>query len=138
MRSEPVILAQLTDTHISVGDHGPGWAYWTENERRLRTAIRALNNETAHPTLVIGTGDLVECGSGAAYNVLMEILDDLHLPFWPVPGNHDSNAEMRKRFPDMPWTDGHASWAQPVPETNVTVIGFDSTLARSLRWTCRQ
>jgi 3',5'-cyclic AMP phosphodiesterase CpdA len=131
VRSDPVILAQVTDTHISVGDHGPGRAYWAENERRLRTAIRALNAETAHPTLVIATGDLVECGSESAYEVLMDILQDLQLPFWPIPGNHDSNARLRTYFPDMPWTDGHSSWAQLVPGTNVTVIGFDSTLRGS-------
>jgi len=67
MRAEPIVIAQLTDTHISLGDHGPGAAYWAENGRRLRMAIRSLNSETERPAVVIGTGDLVECGKSEAY-----------------------------------------------------------------------
>ncbi len=127
MRSEPVVLAQLTDTHVSVGDHGPGAAYWAENARRLRTALRALNAESERPAAVIGTGDMVECGKQPAYDLLVEIMADLELPFWPLPGNHDSNSRMKAAFPHMPWEENHASWVQVVPESTITVIGLDST-----------
>lgn len=127
MRAEPVVIAQLTDTHVSVGDHGPGVRYWAENGRRLRSAVRALNEETERPAVVVGTGDLVECGQEAAYAELMTLLEALQVPFWPVPGNHDSPARLRATFPDMPWADGHASWSQTIPGTDVTIIGLDST-----------
>ncbi|MFW2383178.1 MAG: metallophosphoesterase [Acidimicrobiales bacterium] len=127
MRAEPVVLAQLTDTHVSVGDHGPGAAHWAENRRRLGVAVRALNAETERPAVVIGTGDLVECGSQPAYDELVKLMADLELPFWPLPGNHDSSVRLRAAFPHMPWEQNHASWVQTVPETTITVIGLDST-----------
>ncbi|NNE96364.1 MAG: hypothetical protein HKN24_10080 [Acidimicrobiales bacterium] len=110
-----------------MGDHGPGQAYWDENARRLRTALRSLNSESEPPAVVIGTGDLVECGKQPAYDRLVEIMGELVLPFWPLPGNHDSPELLRSAFPHMPWADNHASWAQVVPGTDVTVIGLDST-----------
>ena len=130
MRAEPVVIAQVTDTHISVGDHGPGTAYWSENSRRLRAAIRSLNSETERPAVVVGTGDLVECGKDSAYAELDSILKDLQIPFWPLPGNHDSPARLRSAFPAMNWTEeasGHASWVQMIPDSTVTVIGLDTT-----------
>ncbi len=130
MRAEPVVIAQLTDTHVSVGDHGPGAAYWSENGRRLRAAIRSLNAESERPAVVVGTGDLVECGEDAAYAELRVILKDLQIPFWPLPGNHDSPTRMRSVFPSMNWTSeatGHASWAQIIPDSDVTIIGLDTT-----------
>ncbi len=127
MRAEPIVIAQLTDTHISLGDHGPGEAYWAENGRRLRTAIRSLNSETERPAVVVGTGDLVECGQQSAYDIFLEIAADLQIPFWPIPGNHDSVKRLRDAFPSIPWEEGHGSWVQSVPESDVTVIGFDTT-----------
>ncbi|NNF55068.1 MAG: hypothetical protein HKN03_11580 [Acidimicrobiales bacterium] len=129
MRAEQVVIAQLTDTHISVGDHGLGQAYWDENTRRLRSAVRSLNAETEPPAVVIGTGDLVECGSTAAYEILTEITSQLNMPFWPLPGNHDSRVNIRKSFPEMPWEENHASWSQEVPDTDIQVIALDTTQA---------
>ncbi len=130
MRAEPIVIAQITDTHVSVGDHGPGAAYWSENGRRLRAAIRSLNSETERPAVVVGTGDLVECGRDDAYAELSRILSHLQIPFWPLPGNHDSPGRLRTAFPHMNWTSdstGHASWAHVIPESDVTVIGLDTT-----------
>ena len=129
VRAEQVVIAQLTDMHISVGGHGPGAAYWDENDRRLRSAIRSLNAESERPAVVIGTGDLVECGSANAYKRLGAILADLKIPFWPLPGNHDSRVNIRKTFPDIPWEADHASWSMTVPGTDVQIVALDSTQA---------
>ncbi|MBT8241834.1 MAG: metallophosphoesterase, partial [Acidimicrobiia bacterium] len=91
------------------------------------TALRALNAESERPAAVIATGDLVECGKQQAYDLLVEIMADLELPFWPLPGNHDSNRRLQDAFPHMPWEENHASWVKVVPGSHVTVIGLDST-----------
>lgn len=81
-------FAQLTDLHICPTDQ---LAYGkVDTSAYLARAIERLN--TLQPALdaVVISGDLVDHGTMDEYEVLRPMLDKLNMPWWPIPGNHDS------------------------------------------------
>lgn len=90
------ILVQLTDLHL-VAEPPEDRA-----DPIIRTR-RALDHiAKAHPDAdgLILTGDLTDRGEPAAFQQLAEALSDYPLPYWMVPGNHDSREAMAAAFPD--------------------------------------
>lgn len=73
-------FAHVTDTHIG-GQTG---------EDDLRATVNDLNNQIGIDFVLI-SGDITEFGSDEELNLAKQILDDLQLPWYIVPGNHDSN-----------------------------------------------
>ena len=90
----PVVLVQLTDTHMGT------YASPEEKERRLarlRQLIADINT-VIRPDAVIGTGDWVSEPTLAAYTELAQELARLQVPFYPVRGNHDSPGDLFARI----------------------------------------
>jgi 3',5'-cyclic AMP phosphodiesterase CpdA len=48
------------------------------------------------PDVLIASGDLVDAGSDAQYELLADLLDPLPLPVYLIPGNHDEREAMRR------------------------------------------
>ncbi|TDE26999.1 phosphodiesterase [Actinomadura sp. 6K520] len=95
------IIAQLSDIHLAAGrdgqvDDGSGPV------RALRAAVSSLLSLPARPDAVVLTGDLADGGRHAEYARLHALLSPLPMPVYPMPGNHDDRAEMRKVFDDQP------------------------------------
>lgn len=77
----PFRFAFVTDTHIGSPD---GVA-----EEDLRRTIRDIN---AQPDLafVLLTGDITELGTNQELTLAKKILDSLRIPWYIIPGNHDT------------------------------------------------
>jgi Icc protein len=84
-----VILAQLTDPHITVGPGDAGSA------EALAAAIAAVNAFDPLPDAVLLTGDLTEHASEAEYERAAELLAPLSIPVHLLVGNHDDPDGMR-------------------------------------------
>jgi 3',5'-cyclic-AMP phosphodiesterase len=84
-----VILAQLTDPHITVGPGDAGSAM------ALAAAIAAVNAFDPLPDAVLLTGDLTEHASEAEYERAAELLAQLSIPLHLLVGNHDDPDGMR-------------------------------------------
>jgi len=106
-------IAQLTDLHVCL----PGQLVYgkVDTNAYLLRAINRLN--ALHDTLdaVVISGDLVDHGTPEEYATLRPMLDQLSLPWWPVPGNHDGNAfwsvfsdRMPEAIPDVGYVIEHA------------------------------
>jgi len=96
-----MILAQITDLHVmpkGVLAYGR-----VDTAAMLRNAIAHLNRLNPRPDAVVITGDLADRGEIVAYEHMREILADLQLPWFVIPGNHDRLDNFRRMFADQPY-----------------------------------
>jgi 3',5'-cyclic AMP phosphodiesterase CpdA len=84
-----VILAQLTDPHITVGPGDAGSA------DALATAVDAVLALDPAPDAVLLTGDLTEHATGEEYERATELLAPLSMPIHLLVGNHDDADGLR-------------------------------------------
>lgn len=73
-------FAQVTDTHVG-GQTGAA---------DLRRTVMDLNKQKGIDFVII-SGDITEFGSDEELFLAKQILDSLKLPWYALPGNHDSN-----------------------------------------------
>jgi 3',5'-cyclic-AMP phosphodiesterase len=78
-----VILAQLTDPHITIGPGDAGSA------EALAAAVEAVNTFDPLPDAVLLTGDVTEHATAAEYERAAELLAPLSMPVHLLVGNHD-------------------------------------------------
>jgi Icc protein len=88
------VIAQLSDPHIT--RRGARiCAGQVDSNTALARAIEAVERLSPVPDLVLVTGDLVENGEAAEYEVLRELLASLRPRVIVLPGNHDRRAPLR-------------------------------------------
>jgi Icc protein len=129
MGSMPLLLAQLSDTHVVADDTDE--VLYVDNNGRAAMAVAAIGLESPSVAAVLATGDLTQWGTDAEYDKLAEVLAPLEMPVLPIPGNHDTRAGLRRCFPDHPWPDArsggdHLSWV--IELEGVRIIGLDTTV----------
>jgi 3',5'-cyclic AMP phosphodiesterase CpdA len=78
-QAQPFSFAHVTDTHV-------GGSTGAED---LRRTVADINTQPAIEFVIV-SGDVTEFGSGAELTEAHSILKTLHVPFYVVPGNHDS------------------------------------------------
>ena len=81
----PVTLAVLADPHVAVEASGT-WKVAHRARDRLATGVTVANE---HADAAVVAGDLTSDGHPAAFDAVDEILTDLAVPWWAIPGNHD-------------------------------------------------
>jgi 3',5'-cyclic-AMP phosphodiesterase len=87
-----VILAQLSDPHMRLGEGGP------EAEASLAAGVAAVLAMLPHPDAVLVTGDLADTGAPEEYERVRELLAPLPMPVHPMVGNHDDRDALRECF----------------------------------------
>jgi Icc protein len=88
----PFLVAQISDIHVG-GDWGP-----VNPVAGARTVIEAVLALPDTPDAVVVSGDLVEHGSAAEYDIVHELLCALPAPVHVLAGNHDDRGGLRARF----------------------------------------
>ncbi len=78
---KPFRFAFISDTHIGSPDG--------KAEEDLRRTVADINQMTDIAFVVI-TGDITELGTNAEIRLAREILSQLKVPYYIIPGNHDS------------------------------------------------
>ena len=78
---KPFRFAFISDTHIG-SPNGSA-------EEDLRRTVSDINNMTDIDFVVI-TGDITELGTDAEIKLAKHLLDELNVPYYIIPGNHDS------------------------------------------------
>ena len=91
-----MLIAQLTDTHITVPENELGDCY--VKLEALRNCVSAINKLDAAPDVVIHSGDLAHNGSDEEYRLTKSIMDELRAPYFITPGNRDSVTALIKNF----------------------------------------
>jgi 3',5'-cyclic AMP phosphodiesterase CpdA len=90
--AEPFILVQLSDPHV-----GADWG-GRDPVERLRAAVDQVRGLPDEVDAVLVSGDLTNDGGAEEYAVVREELGRLDVPYYVLPGNHDSRALMRAAF----------------------------------------
>jgi len=93
-----MLIAQITDTHVSTPDSVNDRFYRTAEH--LERAVAHLNRLEPRPDVVLITGDLVERGEPEEYARLRALLEPLAMPCYVIPGNHDSREPLARAFAD--------------------------------------
>lgn len=93
-----MLIAQISDCHVVPSDTAKGKLMATEEY--LERAVSHVLALDPRPDAAILTGDLVDDGSVAEYDLLIEILAPLQkeIPVYVIPGNHDDRDVMRERM----------------------------------------
>lgn len=121
-----MLIAQITDAHIV--EKGTHWLSepLTKTHERLAHAISYLNAMHPAPDVVLFTGDAVDDGRREAYEHLVELLSSLKIPYFILPGNHDSREEMRKAFFGKPYMPSTGFLQYVVDDYPVRLIALDT------------
>ena len=90
--ARPFLLAQLSDPHIGADWEG------ADPRPALAAAVDAVLALRPRPHAALVSGDLVEHGSDAEYEVARGLLERLGVPLYVLPGNHDRRDGLRRHF----------------------------------------
>lgn len=121
-----MLIAQISDTHLS--GHGKktfGIAPMAEN---LMRCVQHINHFRPQPDLVLHTGDVTNNGQTDEARRAAAILNQLEMPYYIVPGNHDDRGILAAHFgtPVCPLDpSGLANYTIDTPD--LRLIGLDST-----------
>lgn len=97
-------FVQITDTHIREAGR---LAYGRlDTAPYLTRTVQAINELRQPPLAVVLTGDLTDFGRADEYSHLRHLLEPLTMPYYLLPGNHDSREAMRTAFPDHAYLKG--------------------------------
>jgi len=117
---QPLHLIQFTDSHLC---HAPeGRLLGVATQRCLDAVLERARADHWPPDLVLATGDLAQEPTRAAYQRLNGRFDDLGVPVYWIPGNHDDPALMREHL-----AGGAVSNEKCVHAGNWQIILLDST-----------
>lgn len=143
---QTMLLAQITDCHIV--EHGELLSDRVDTGSRLAAAVAHIAAMKPRPDVVLATGDLVDGGREAQYTRLGELLADLTMPVYPIPGNHDDRTGFRSLFVDaVPAGSADDYVDYVVDEHPLRLVGLDTTVpgqpggclrAEQLEWLDRE
>jgi len=91
-----MLIAQITDFHVGriiETDNGP-----IDLFVRLQETVKHLISLNPQPDLVVISGDISNHGNMEDYQRAKKLLDTMKLPYFVMPGNHDSRESLRTLF----------------------------------------
>src|SRR5690349_2947875 len=77
-------FVQISDSHIGFDKPAN-----TDVTATLREAIAKIKAEPEPPSFVLHTGDLTHLSKASEFDTLQQVLSDLSIPVFYVPGEHD-------------------------------------------------
>jgi 3',5'-cyclic-AMP phosphodiesterase len=93
--TKPFLLVQLSDPHI-----GATWADG-DSVAGLRAAVESVRHLPDVLDAVLMSGDLADNAADGEYELVRELLAQLGVPVYVLPGNHDHRDTLRRHF-DLP------------------------------------
>ena len=123
-----MLIAQISDLHIAPpGEKTLGRVAMDEN---LRAVVAHINAQVPRPDMVIVSGDITDQGDLASARYARSMLDALDMPYYVVPGNHDTRAVILEAFaPDHCRADMADFISYTVETHDIRLIALDSTIA---------
>jgi len=108
MEVSPLIIAQVTDTHLLASPEGKLLGLPTLDS--LAAVIRGIQTLIPQPHCLLLTGDLSQDETLASYQSLHHQLTQLNLPTYWLPGNHDQPDLMDKALTIPPAYGDKSFW----------------------------
>ncbi|MBT9314682.1 phosphodiesterase [Leptothoe spongobia] len=110
------IIAQISDLHVQVS--GKLVYGVVDTTPLVAEAIAHLSRLKQQPDIVIASGDLVQDGTIAEYELLKTMLAPLQCPVYLMPGNHDHRNHLKQVFAS------HTYLAKEKSHLSYTVEGY--------------
>lgn len=93
----------------------------------LARAVARVNALDPPADVVMFTGDLVNSGSRDEYRELKRLVEPLTVPFYFIPGNHDSRDLLRETFPGHAYLRSNGEFIQySLEDFPVRIIALDT------------
>jgi Icc protein len=125
--AKPFLIAQISDTHIKA--RGALSYRVVDTARHLREAIAHIKGLKQRPDIVVATGDLTDFGRPEEYDLLRELLGELDLPLYMIPGNHDERANLRAAFPGHAYLRQQPEFIQyAIEEWPLRILALDTVI----------
>jgi 3',5'-cyclic AMP phosphodiesterase CpdA len=122
-----MIIAQISDIHLHAD--GPPLGEYIDPLGSLEAAVAHLRAFEPRPDVVLVTGDLVSAPDRRSYALLREYLDQLAMPVYVIPGNHDGRAEVRDAFGDQGYLPREGEFLHyTVEDYPLRLIGLDTVV----------
>ena len=119
------IIAHWSDIHLN--SKNSFYSNTINVEKKLREAVNHLNKTTPLPNVLIITGDLVDYPTLDEYKLFRLIMDDLVIPYYVIPGNHDNRGMIYDIFQDLGYFDNENTCINyAIDDFPVKLIGFDT------------
>lgn len=93
---DAVRLVQITDCHIFA--HADGELQGLNTRHSFEAVKRAIGVTADGPDILLATGDLSQDGSAESYRYLARQFDELGVPTFWLPGNHDDVDVLEQNF----------------------------------------
>ncbi|MEE9328369.1 MAG: phosphodiesterase [Cocleimonas sp.] len=91
-----MLIAQISDLHIPVqGEKTYGIADMAGN---LSICVEHLNQLDPRPEIVLITGDITSKALTEEFAYAAQIISNLNMPFYIIPGNHDDRKKLQNAF----------------------------------------
>ena len=121
-----MIIAQITDPHIKAKGR---LAYRkVDTVACLRACVAHVNALSPMPDVVVMSGDLTDFGTPDEYAYARPLMDELSMPYYIVPGNHDEREAMRLAFTDHSYLPRSGFLNYAIEDYPVRLIGLDTVV----------
>jgi len=122
-----MLIAQLPDPHLRPRD--VLYEGLVDSNAMFRAAIRHLNCLEPPPDLVLLSGDVVDEGAPAEYELARELLAGIRQPLLVIPGNHDEREAMREAFRDGGYLPAAGKFLQfAIDDYPLRLVGLDTLI----------
>ncbi len=119
-----MLIAQITDTHIKA--KGQLSYRKVDTGLNLERCIAHLNALSPRPDVVLVTGDITDFGRAEEYRHAGMLLEQLAMPYFVIPGNHDLPDAMRVEFSGHNYLPAEGFIQYVIEYYPVRMIGLDT------------
>jgi len=125
-----MLIVQISDLHIvAAGKKTYGIAPMSDN---LMRCVAHINQLSPSPELVIVTGDITDSGLPEEFSHAKQLLDELRIPYYVIPGNHDNAmsllASFKRNASAFIGSAGECFINYVIDDFEVRLIALDSTV----------
>ena len=129
-KTHDMLIAQISDPHVTT--EGTAIRALVDTPQRLVDALDTCAGLPRVPDVILLTGDLVNDGTPAEYELLAAALASAPCPVLPIPGNHDDAARLRATFATLDCCpvelpDPTGPFHYVVDDHPVRLVAFDTT-----------
>jgi 3',5'-cyclic AMP phosphodiesterase CpdA len=119
-----MIIGHLSDLHVT--EQSDRLCGVIDTHAATAEAVRHLSSLNPRPDAVIVTGDLTGHGRADEYAAARLLLDELPVPYFVIPGNHDRREPLLAAFVGHAWATDRGVVQYAVEDLPVRLVALDS------------
>ena len=121
-----MLIAQISDPHVL--QKGELLSDQVDTCERLRRCVECINQFKPAIDIVIASGDLIHNGTIEEYQSLKDILSQLNIPIYLIPGNHDDRDNLRQVFNNHDYFEDNEFLHYAIEKYPIRLIGLDTLI----------